>query len=137
MEMFIQFVFEEWLLFLGLGLVIFLLFKNENQMSGPTLSPQEAIKIINGEGGVFVDLRNSPEFKDGHIQGAKNIPYSKLSSQISQLEKYRSQTIVLVCKMGSQSGAGCKQLRSEGFDRVAKMKGGMFEWENLSLPIVK
>ena len=53
-----------------------------------------------------------------------------------ELEKYMEKPIVLVCKMGQQSGAAGKQLKANNFDKVYKMTGGMMEWSNLQLPTV-
>ena len=53
-----------------------------------------------------------------------------------ELEKYTEKPIVLVCKMGQQSGAAGKQLRAAGYTKVYKMSGGMMEWVNLQLPTV-
>ena len=55
---------------------------------------------------------------------------------MAELEKYRDKPIVLVCKMGQQSGAAGKQLKAGDFDKVYKMSGGMMEWGNLQLPTV-
>ena len=137
MELLLRFFLEEWVLVSALCFCIILLVRNESQKSGPALSPQQAIKIINEEDGVFLDLRDAAEFRNGHIVGAINIPLVKLDSQLLQIEKCKDLPVVLVCKMGHQSGAGYKRLRSEGFQRVFKMSGGIFEWENLQLPLVK
>ena len=137
MELILRFIIEQWILVLALFICITMLIRNENQKSGPALSPQQAIKIVNQENGIFLDVRDLREFKDGHIVAAINIPFNKLSEQLSQIEKYKDQPIIVVCKMGHQSGAGCKQLKLQGFQRIFKMTGGMFEWENLQLPIVK
>ncbi len=137
MDLLLRFFIEEWLLVSALCFCIILLIRSESQKSGPALTPQQAIKIINKEDGMFLDLRDTAEFRNGHIVGAINIPLIKLDSQLSQIEKYKNLPVVLVCKMGSQSGAGYKRLRSEGFQRVFKMAGGIFEWENLQLPLVK
>ena len=63
-----------------------MLIRNENQKSGPALSPQEAIKIINQENGIFLDVRDFRDFKDRHIVAAINIPFNKLLEQLSQIE---------------------------------------------------
>jgi len=39
--------------------------------------------------------------------------------------------------MGQQSAAAAKQLRASGFQKVHKMAGGMLEWRNLQLPVVR
>jgi rhodanese-related sulfurtransferase len=54
---------------------------------------------------------------------------------MAELVKYKEKPVVLVCKMGQQSGAASKQLKAAGFSRVYKMTGGMMEWSNLQLPV--
>ena len=86
--------------------------------------------------GVFVDLRDAADYKQGHIVDALHIPASKVADRMAELEKYADKPIVLVCKMGQQAGAAGKQLKAGDFDKVYKMSGGMLEWSNLQLPTV-
>ncbi len=91
---------------------------------------------LNQEEGVFLDLRDAADYKQSHIVDAVNIPATKLVSRLVELEKYKNKPVVLVCKMGQQSGAAGKQLKEANFERVYKMSGGMMEWSNLQLPTV-
>ena len=113
-----------------------MLIMNESRKSGPAVTPQQAITMVNAEDGVFLDLRDAAEFKKGHIVGAMNIPATKLPGRMGELEKLKGKPIVLVCKMGQQSGAASKQLKAENYEQVYKMTGGMMEWGNLQLPTV-
>jgi rhodanese-related sulfurtransferase len=136
MALFLEFLAEQWLLATALLVVIIMLVMHEARKSGPSLSPQQAINLVNAEQGVFVDLRDPATFKQGHIVDALNIPAQKLGDRMAELEKYRDRPIVLVCKMGQQAGAAGKQLRAGKFEKVYKMSGGMMEWGNLQLPTV-
>lgn len=136
MELFLEFAAQQWILMAALVAAIGLLISHEGRKSGPALSPQQAINLINGEDGVFVDLRDSAAFKQGHIVDAMHIPMAKLGERTSELEEFRDRPVVLVCNMGQQAGAAGKQLRAAGFNRVYKMAGGMIEWSNLQLPTV-
>ena len=137
MELILEFVTQQWMVVAALLAVVAMLIFHESRKSGPSVSPQQAINLVNSENGVFLDLRDAGEFKQGHIVAALNIPASKGESRLGELEKHKSSPIVLVCKMGQQAGAAGKQLRAKGFDRVYKMSGGMSEWGNLQLPTVK
>lgn len=137
MALILEFVAQQWMVVAALLAVIAMLIFHESRKSGPSVSPQQAINLVNSESGVFLDLRDAGEFKQGHIVAALNIPASKVESRLGELEKHKSSPIVLVCKMGQQAGAAGKQLRAKGFDRVYKMSGGMSEWGNLQLPTVK
>jgi len=136
MELFLEFAAQQWILMAALVAAIGMLISHEGRKSGPALSPQEAINLINGEGGVFVDLRDGAAFKQGHIVDALHIPMPKLGERSEELASYKDKPVVLVCNMGQQAGAAGKQLRAAGFNRVYKMAGGMIEWSNLQLPTV-
>ncbi len=136
MQLFFEFLAQQWTLAAALLAVLIMLFVHETRKSGPSLTPQQAINLVNSEEGVFLDLRDAAEFGKGHIVGAINIPAAKLPERMVELEKYKDKPIVLVCKMGQQSGTAGKQLRAAQYDVVSKMTGGMMEWTNLQLPTV-
>ena len=136
MALFLEFLAQEWILALALVVVAIMLVLHEARKSGPSVSPQQAINLINSEQGVFVDLRDNAEYRQGHIVDTLHIPSSKLVEKMAELGKYKDRPIVLVCKMGQQSSAASKQLRAAGFTRVYRMTGGMMEWSNLQLPVI-
>lgn len=136
MALFLQFMAQEWILFAALGVVVVMLFVHEGRRSGPSVSPQQAINLVNGEQGVFVDLRDAADYKQGHIVEAVHIPAAKMAERMVELEKYKQRPVILVCKMGQQAAAAGKQLKAGGFEKVYKMTGGMMEWGNLQLPTV-
>lgn len=136
MALFLEFLAEQWILVAALLVIIIMLVMHEARKSGPSLSPQQAINLVNAEQGVFVDLRDAAIYKQGHIVEALNIPAAKVGDRMAELEKFRDRPIVLVCKMGQSAGAAGKQLRAAKFEKVYKMSGGMMEWVNLQLPTV-
>ncbi|MFC7369119.1 MULTISPECIES: rhodanese-like domain-containing protein [Vreelandella] len=97
----------------------------------------QATQLINREDAVVLDIRESKDFKAGHIAGARNIPQSSLDSRMSELEKVKSQPIIVVCKHGQSSGAAQSKLAKAGFERANKLKGGMVQWQADGLPVVK
>ncbi|MFV0277372.1 MAG: rhodanese-like domain-containing protein [Parahaliea sp.] len=134
LELCLEFLGQQWVLAVALLVTVGMLIAHETRKAGPALTPQQAINLINREGGVFVDLREAVDYKLGHIINALNIPTGKIDSRRGELEKYRTAPIVLVCKMGQQAGGVGKKLKDNGFEKVYKMKGGMLEWDNLQLP---
>ena len=136
MALFFEFLTQQWILAAALLVALIMLVFHETRKSGPSVSPQQAINLINGEQGVFLDLRDAADFKQGHIVESLHIPSAKLATRMAELDKYKDRPIVLVCKMGQQSGAAGKQLKAAGFQKIYKMSGGMTEWSNLQLPTV-
>jgi len=136
MALFLEFLAQQWVLVGALLVTIIMLIMHESRRSGPSLTPQQAINLINAEEGVFLDLRDAGDYKKGHIVDSLHIPAAKLPERMAELEKHRERPIVLVCKMGQQSATAGKQLRGAGYEKVYKMSGGMMEWSNLQLPVV-
>lgn len=137
MESLIVFLGQQWMLVGALMVCIMMLVFHDSKKAGATLSPQGAVNLINQEDAVVVDLRDAKDYKAGHIVNAINIPYSAFDKRVSELEKYKDKPLVLVCKMGQHSGAIGKKLAAQGYTGVRRMSGGMMEWQNSSLPLVK
>ena len=136
LDLLFAFVSEQFLLVLALMATFVMLFIHESRKAGPSLTPQEAITLVNREGGIFLDIRDAAEFKRAHIADAKHITLAQLSSRLGELDKYREQPVVVVCKLGQSAAGATKLLRAQGFDQARKMTGGMMEWNALKLPVV-
>ena len=115
-----QFLGEQWLLVMALVATLSMLVLHEARKAGPALSINEAVQLINVEGGVFLDIRDGGDFARGHITDALHIPAASLPDRYAELEKFRNKPIVVVCKMGQSAGPATKTLRAQGFGRVAK-----------------
>jgi rhodanese-related sulfurtransferase len=137
MALFLEFFAQQWVLFAALLAVVVMLIMHETRKSGPSLTPQQAINLVNAEDGVFVDLRDAADYKAGHIVDAMHIPATKLVARMDELNKFKQRPVILVCRMGQSAGAAGKQLKTAGFEKVYKMGGGMMEWSNLQLPTIK
>jgi rhodanese-related sulfurtransferase len=137
MALFLEFLTQQWILVSALLVLIIMFFQYEARKSGKSLSPQQAINLVNRESGVFLDVRDAAEFGTGHIVDALNIPASKIDARLAELDKFRDKPVVVVCKMGQHSGAIGKKLGAQGFTSVYRMTGGMMEWGNIQLPLIK
>ena len=135
-ELIFQFLGEQWVLVVGLMMVLTLLVLHETRKAGPSLSINEAVQLVNSEGGVFLDIRDAADFARGHITDALHIPAAALAGRSAELEKFREKPVVVVCKMGQSPGPATKTLRSQGFSRAQKLAGGMMEWDAQKLPVV-
>lgn len=137
MEKFFEFIGNHPFL-VGLFVVLLALFiRNEMRRGGRSVSPQQLVDMVNRENAVVVDVRERKEYQAGHIVDALNLPSASLESRIDELKKYRERPIVVVCKMGQNAGTAGALLRKQGFENVAKLSGGMAEWRNQNLPVVK
>lgn len=118
-------------------LLLVLFIRNEMRRGGQSVSPQQLVDMVNRQDAVVLDVRERKEFQAGHIVDAINIPYAALESRVDELKKYGERPIVVVCKMGQTAGAAGALLRKHGHSSVSRLSGGMAEWRNQSLPVVK
>jgi rhodanese-related sulfurtransferase len=122
----------------GVFAVLLALFiRNETQRGGRGVSPQELVNLVNHKGAIVLDVRDSREFEAGHIVDAVNIPHGALEGRIAELEKYKEKPLTIVCKQGQHSGVSGALLRKAGFVEVSRLTGGMSEWRNQNLPVIK
>ena len=132
----IDFLIQEWMLVALLAALAAIYFWRDRIKSGLPISTHELTSLVNAEKAVVLDIRPNAEYKAGHLVDALNIPYEKVNSDVSGLEKYKTKTIIIVDKMGQYSGVVGRSLLKQGFD-VRRLSGGISEWQGQNLPLVK
>lgn len=135
-----EFVSNHWLLMLALVVIAVLLVMDtyKRKLLGyREIKPQEAVRLINHEGAVSVDVREDNEYGEGHILNALHIPYGLIEKRLAELEPYKTQPIIVYCRSGQRSAQAGVVLRKQGFERVYKLSGGMMAWRGADLPVVK
>lgn len=136
MAQIIEFIGNHWILS-GLWVLIFIAIVGYHSLAGGTpLSSHQATLLLNHSDGVMVDIRDKKDFDAGHITNAVNLPLSKLKERHSELDKYRSRPIIIVCNMGQASSEAVSLLQKSGFENVHRLKGGITEWRSQGLPLV-
>lgn len=83
---------------------------------------------------VIIDVRTPEEFEKGHLINAINIDWngSDFENQISKLDK--SKPILVYCLSGGRSSSAAKQMRTDGFEEVYELSGGIMKWRADNLP---
>ena len=136
MEQLIEFVTNHWIAVSALAALVVILLVTENLKSGKSLSTHQAINLINDEQALVLDIRPKKEFDQGHVVDAINIPFDALKNRMTELEKYKTKPIIVMCKHGQQSGSVGKTLGEAGYTNVSRLQGGVTEWST-TLPLVK
>jgi rhodanese-related sulfurtransferase len=101
-------------------------------MHVPTVSVDE-VPDPTADGWVILDVRESWEWAEGHIEGAVHIPLGDLPARVDELDP-QAQTLV-VCHVGARSAQATAWLSQLGHD-VANLAGGMDAWEHAQRPVV-
>lgn len=140
MEQMLEFLTNHWglsLAFVAISTALVASFVYPGIQGVRRLSPSDAIRMINQENAVVVDVRTEGEFRQGHIVNAVHVAPKSVTEQSDRLEKYRSRPIIVACRSGHQSASIAARLRKRGFEQVHNLQGGMLAWENASLPVSK
>lgn len=80
-----------------------------------------------GAGAVLLDVRTEEEWQEGHIRGARLVPWQTLTASSSGLPADKSTPIVAYCRSGSRSQLAVQKLRGLGYTRAIAMTQGGFE----------
>lgn len=73
---------------------------------------------------VIVDVRKEPEFADGHIKEAINIPLTEMMDPASMANLEDSHNIYVHCAGGYRSVIGCSLLKRQGIHNLYNVAGG-------------
>lgn len=135
----IEFILNHYILSLALVVVTYLLIQELFDAALKKfgfVSPLLAVTKMNNDSTVVLDVREQDEYHKGHIEGAINLPLSKLKDQISSLDTYKNNQVLIVCQDGTRSATAGKLTTKAGLKDVFVITGGMQSWqEDYKLPI--
>jgi rhodanese-related sulfurtransferase len=132
----IEFATNHYLLAGAFVILLALLNATELSKGGRSLSTGELTALVNRDEAVVIDVRAKKDYATGHIVGALNFPQDKVLTRTSELEKYKSKTLIIVDAAGQHAGHTARELLKAGFT-AAKLSGGISSWRADNLPLVK
>ena len=103
---------------------------------GAALTTAEAVRLINREKAVLIDVCEPAEYAAAHVAGARNIPMSALEGHKS-LPSNKNLPLVLVCQSGARATRAAGMLRKLGYANVQPLEGGLAAWRSANLPVEK
>ena len=92
------------------------------------ISPAEADEASRA-GAILVDVRETSEWEQGHIEGAHLVSKSYIEQDIEGVAPERDAAIVLYCAGGIRSLFAARTLADMGYADVASMSGGFQAWK--------
>ena len=100
------------------------------------IAPNDAVRLANG-GALVLDVRDSKDYEAGHIIEARHVPAKELPARADSFKKYREKPVIVYCESGFASAAAARALRASGFGKVVTLRGGLQNWRQENLPLVK
>lgn len=133
---FLEFITVHYMLSGAFLIIVVLLIVQQSRNSGRNLSSRELTAMVNRDEAFILDIRPKKDFVAGHIVGSENISSDQLKTRMTDLEKYKDKTIIVVCASGVNAGSACSELKKAGFN-AARLSGGITGWRSENLPVVK
>ena len=141
MEQLSEFILDNLILFAALAAVMVMLIKAEldhQANKGSYLSPSNAIRLMNNNSNALIlDIRTEADYKNGHINGAKNVPLSDFASSIDGLSGNKNDPVLIYCNSGNTVTRAVKLLKNAGFEQVNNLEGGIAAWKEANMPLSK
>jgi rhodanese-related sulfurtransferase len=133
-----NFFVENWILilvaFVSGGMLVWPLVRAQG--GGSSVPTSEAVRLINREKGVLVDVSEPAEYAAAHAAGARSIPFGQLEGA-KELPSNKALPIVLMCPTGARAGRAAALLRKAGYEKAVAVAGGTAAWREAQLPIDK
>ncbi len=140
MHEYIDFATRHWYLFVALFVILGLLIGNEllRALRGVKgLSPNQALRLINHEDAIVIDVRDIGEYKTGHLPNARHVPFKEIDQRLKELEKFKNKPLILYCATDTRASSAGARLKKAGFTAVHSLQGGLSAWQNANLPLTK
>jgi rhodanese-related sulfurtransferase len=103
-------------------------------VGGGAVGAAEAVRLINREKGVLVDVCEPAEFAQGHPAGARNVPLGSLDGH-KDLPSNKTLPIIVTCATGARSSRAAGMLRKAGYEKAVTLSGGLRTWREANLPV--
>jgi sulfur-carrier protein adenylyltransferase/sulfurtransferase len=97
---------------------------------------EEARDLMKKSGAVIVDVRESDEWRQGHIPEAVFIPRGFLELRVEDKVPDHKAPVIVQCASGTRSLLAARTLREMGYENLYNLNGGFNAWKDKGLPWV-
>jgi rhodanese-related sulfurtransferase len=100
------------------------------------IDPESAHRVFESKSAaILVDVRETGEVDSIRVEGALNIPLSRLRELAGRLD--RGTPIYLLCRSGSRAASAASQLKELGHGNIFVVRGGLDAWMSSGKPVVR
>tara|TARA_R110002072_G_scaffold284587_1_gene449048 strand:+ start:88153 stop:88746 length:594 start_codon:yes stop_codon:yes gene_type:complete len=112
----------------------------ETAVSNSTISPAGLAELQKaGTELDIIDVRTPVEFREVHLDGARNVPLDQLdpSAVMENRNGSQDQPLYVICQSGSRGQKACDRFHQAGFSNVINIDGGTLACDQAGLPVVR
>ncbi|GBD42724.1 Inner membrane protein YgaP [bacterium HR40] len=109
----------------------------------PVIDIEQAKDLLERPDVVFVDVRETNEYEQGHIPHAVHVPrgllewYADPTLPVHKAELRSGRRLVVYCASGGRSLLAAKTLKDMGVEDVCSLEGGITAWRQAGLPVTR
>ena len=85
----------------------------------------EELKAKVEQGAILIDVRSNQEYREGHLQGAVNIPDFEIANKVQRVIPKKNQQIILYCQYGGRSKNAIAIMKKMGYTNLYNLYGGL------------
>jgi rhodanese-related sulfurtransferase len=101
------------------------------------ISPKELAELRTaGQQVDLIDVRTPAEFREIHLDFARNIPLERLTFDAAKSAAQGGAPLYLICRSGGRAKQACERLSAAGLN-VVNVEGGTSAWADAGLPVVR
>ena len=100
------------------------------------VGPEEAYRTLEEKSlGQLVDVREGSEVDALRVEGALNLPLSRLDALVDRID--RGRPVFLLCRSGGRAAKAADKLHALGIKDVRVIEGGIMAWETAGKPVIR
>jgi rhodanese-related sulfurtransferase len=114
--------------------------RKEFSMTISLINPQAFAKLCNeGKKIDLIDVRTPVEYREVHVEIARNIPLDQLDPAALMHARNGSanEPLYFICRSGSRGQQACEKVLKAGFSNVVNIEGGTMACVEAGLPVVR
>ena len=77
------------------------------------------------QGAILIDVRSNQEYREGHLQGAINIPDFEIEKRVQIEIPKKNQLLILYCQYGGRSRSSMLIMKKMGYTNIYNLYGGL------------
>jgi rhodanese-related sulfurtransferase len=87
----------------------------------------------------LIDVRTPVEYREVHVEFARNVPLDRLdvTAQMQAHNRSAHDPLYVICRSGSRGQQACEKFLKEGYSNVVNIEGGTMACVEAGLPVVR
>jgi rhodanese-related sulfurtransferase len=109
-------------------------------MSIAVIKAQELAELCNeGKKIDLIDVRTPVEYREVHVEIARNIPLDQLdvAAFLQSRNGSANEPLYFICRSGNRSQQACEKFLKAGFSNVVNIEGGTLACVKAGLPVIR